>query len=204
MNVRAKEEHDHTYVSSINTSTDVIDTGIDLFRCSAGHSNCLMVPSGSVTYISGYSENYTNYTTTRVLPVNVRSKRHSHRYRYTTFNHTTQNASGVMRFSRTTTCGLGHSNCVATSSPESITVITGISIASTNNYSTVSYSPSTPFNVRAKIKHNHRIDVPSYFSNPNIYTNIYDCPELHNLCQAKPRNWVWTANRSSYTSQNHE
>jgi len=176
LNLRRRGEHSYTGYTG-QSSTDVTVYSYSATSCDLGHTYCVITGSSPVT-AKRLSINTTTKTTNRSIPIDTRSKRHSHTYDKTSYGgYAGTTISGAVALYGL--CASGHSDCAGLTD---VTNATSLSISI--SVDTVTYTPSPPVNIRAKVKHNHSLQASAYTTETAvpIITPI-TCPAGHTNCQ---------------------
>jgi len=146
MNIRSRDEH--TYEGhSISVGSTKIIKYIERGLCGSGHSNCMPILYNSLTEATVNTLSVSNVvkTTKRVLPLHIRRKDHSHTYEKVSASIKSTGVGYTLA-----SCKWGHSSCVL---PGTTTVAYSLDASVTEEV--ISYKPSPPINIRAKIPHTH-------------------------------------------------
>jgi hypothetical protein len=176
LNLRRRGEHSYTGYTG-QSSSDVTVYSYTATSCALGHTYCVITGSSSVT-AKRLSINTTTKTTNRPIPIDTRSKKHSHMYDKTSYGgYAGTELSGVVALYGM--CASGHSECGGLTG---VTNATSLSISVSTD--TITYTPSPPVNIRAKVKHNHSLQASAYTTETAvpIITPI-SCPAGHSNCQ---------------------
>jgi len=185
MNIRERGEHSYTgHDSYTNNSVNVV-SGANPLTCEAGHSAC-KVDYTTSSFETTQSVSNTTKTTRRALPLNIRSKAHSHSY--DKVNVSTDSTDVTYHTYTASNCPDGHTNCVATWEAHGATYyrITSRSFVAET---TPEWKPSPGFNIREKISHSHTLnDVIINITTSTVLGSIsrLSCGNGHNYCTMWP------------------
>jgi hypothetical protein len=176
LSLRGRGEHSYTGYTS-QTTTDVTVYSYTATSCALGHAYCVITGSSPVT-AKRISINTTTKTTKRAIPIDTRSKKHTHTYDKTSYGgYVGTTISGAVALHGA--CALGHSDCGGLTN-----VINATSLSISVSTDAVTYTPTPPVNIRAKVKHNHSLQASAYATETAvpIITPI-TCPAGHSNCQ---------------------
>jgi len=196
MNIRSRQEHSYTGYSSHSLWYTFTVRHHGDYDCADGHFGCVSTVITD-TDVAAYSVSDTTKSTFRAIPIDLRSKSHTHKYHYVS----SLSPSFSTYYNLIIYSCLVHSNCVQRPLSAHFAQ-TGLTVGLAER--STSFTPSPPLNMRSKILHNHGLSNTSFsFYLTNAQTiNPLTCASGHSNCAFNPYSYevryiVWSNPASS-------
>ena len=180
MNVRSRQEHSYTGYSSHSLRYTFTVRHHEYYYCADGHAVCVFAVITDTA--AAYFVSNTTKSTFRTIPIDLRSKSHTHKYHYVS----SLSPSFSLRHGISATSCYLHSNCAGITFYYATFARTGLTVGLAER--STSFTPSPPLNMRSKILHNHWLPSASiHFPDRSAPTfDLLTCESGHSNCALNP------------------